>query len=92
MVSSRTVLTCAVLGSLVLNLGCGNMLHNLQPHRIQRLNRGPAPSIDPEFSEWKPKRQIRMAKKDSAVKVPTLSANSAEIVIVRAQTPVAETR
>jgi len=30
--------------------GCASIWHDLQPHRLRRLNRGPAPSLDPEFS------------------------------------------
>jgi hypothetical protein len=29
--------------------GCA-LLYELQPHRLRRWNRGPAPSIDPEFT------------------------------------------
>ncbi|MFN0199568.1 MAG: hypothetical protein ACKVT0_22680 [Planctomycetaceae bacterium] len=37
---------------LILGVGlCGcDMLHNLQPHRLQRLNRSSPPSGDPYFS------------------------------------------
>lgn len=36
---------CALLTS-----GCASLLYELQPHRLRMLNRGPAPSLDPEFS------------------------------------------
>ena len=32
--------------------GCA-LLHELQPHRLHRWNRGPAPSLDPEFTTMK---------------------------------------
>jgi len=92
MISSRTVLGCALLGSLMVNVGCSSIWHNLQPHRIQRLNRGAPPSIDPEFSQRDRKTQSRLARNQSPVKAPTLSANSAEIAVVRAQSPAAETQ
>ena len=53
--------------------GCASVFHDLQPHRLRRLNRGPAPTLDPEFS---------------AVSQPGPSvvlANSGEAVTVRAQ-------
>lgn len=34
--------------------GCASVLHELQIHRMNRLNRGPAPSEDPEFSRTEP--------------------------------------
>lgn len=84
MISSRTVLKCALLGSLIFQLGCATIWHELQPHRVQRMNRGPAPSLDPEFTHWKPTRPARMVD-DVDTKSATLSANSAEVAIVRAQ-------
>lgn len=39
-----------VLGSLLTTAGCASFWHDLQPHRLRRLNRVPAPSMDPEFS------------------------------------------
>jgi len=35
-------------------MGCADMWHNLQPHRLHRMNRGPAPTLDPEFSAVTP--------------------------------------
>jgi hypothetical protein len=40
--------TAVVLALLV--SGCASLMHDLKPHRLRRLNRGPAPSLDPEFS------------------------------------------
>lgn len=31
--------------------GC-ELMHNLQPHRLRRLNRGSAPHLDPEFTRY----------------------------------------
>ena len=87
MVSSRTVLVFALLGSLILTVGCANIWYELQPHRMQRMNRGPAPSLDPEFSLWKRNGQSRLANQNVAPKDATMSVNSAEIATVRAQSP-----
>jgi hypothetical protein len=88
--SSRTVVICAVLVSLIFQSGCA-LLYELQPHRMQRLNRGAAPSLDPEFTHWKPARPSRLADGANA-KIPTLSANSADEAVVRAQSPVEDLR
>jgi hypothetical protein len=34
----------------VANSGCA-LLHELQPHRLRRLNRVPPPHLDPEFTK-----------------------------------------
>lgn len=65
----------AVLALLTVELvgGCASVFHDLKPHRLRRLNRGPAPALDPEFS---------------AVTHPAESivlANSGQPVTVRAQ-------
>ncbi|MDZ4687882.1 MAG: hypothetical protein SH850_22645 [Planctomycetaceae bacterium] len=53
--------------------GCASFWHDLQPHRLRRLNRGPAPSLDPEFSSV------------SQPLGPAIVANSDQNVTVRAQ-------
>ena len=92
MISSRTILLYAFLGSLVFNVGCANIWHELQPHRMNRLNRGPAPSLDPEFSYHAHDRQQRFAKRDASTNEAELSVNSNEIVTVRSQSPTSVTR
>jgi hypothetical protein len=87
MTSSRTILCYALLGSLVANLGCSRMLHELQPHRLNRLNRGPAPSLDPEFTSKSPRQLPQLAKRISSAYDETVSANSTEVVTVRSQSP-----
>jgi hypothetical protein len=64
-------IAAAVLAAELIG-GCSTLFHDLQPHRLRRLNRGPAPSLDPEFS---------------AVSRPMNSvvANSGQPVTVRAQ-------
>lgn len=86
MMSSRTVAECALIGMLVLNAGCSSFWHDLKPHRLQRLNRCPAPSLDPEFIHYKRKSQTGLVKKIPPSRSATLSANSAEIVALRAPT------
>ncbi len=34
--------------------GCASLLHELQPHRMHRINRNPPPSTDPEFTSLPP--------------------------------------
>ena len=87
MVSSRTILTCALVCSIMSNLGCASFWHDLKPHRLNRLNRGPAPSLDPEFSHRTRSSKTQLVKRTTPRKAPTLSANSAEIATVRAQNP-----
>jgi hypothetical protein len=53
--------------------GCSTLLYDLQPHRLRRLNRGPAPSLDPVFSAV------------SRPVDPLVVANSGQPVTVRAQ-------
>lgn len=90
MVSSRTVVTCTVLFSLIFQSGCA-LLYELQPHRMQRMNRGPAPSLDPEFTQWVPARPNPNAETHET-RDPSLSVNSAECAIVRAQSPAVDRR
>ena len=89
MTSSRTVLLSAILCSLIFNLGCSSFWHEMQPHRLNRLNRGPAPSLDPEFSYRSRDTKTKLAKKDASSRDAKLSVNSAEIAHVRAQSPTA---
>ncbi|HET6423996.1 MAG TPA: hypothetical protein VFG20_09955 [Planctomycetaceae bacterium] len=39
-----------ILATVVSMAGCASMMHELQPHRLNRLNRNPPPSMDPEFT------------------------------------------
>ena len=87
MFSSRTILSCALVGSLLMNLGCTSFWHDLKPSRLHRLNRGAAPSLDPEFSHREQRSATHLAKRHAPVKTPTISANTAEIAMIRAQSP-----
>lgn len=61
------------------SLGCQSLLYDLQPHRLRRLNRHPAPSMDPEFSaiDRSPGESTGLA----------LSDRSEHAAVVRAQSP-----
>ncbi|MBI1345857.1 hypothetical protein GC163_06165 [bacterium] len=48
------ILRGLVIFSVFMASGCASFWHDLQPHRLRRLNRGPAPSMDPEFSAARP--------------------------------------
>lgn len=65
----------AIIAALLVEpfAGCQSLLYDLQPHRLRRLNRGPAPALDPEFSAV------------SQPTSPVVVANSGEAVVVRAQ-------
>lgn len=45
----RTWVRAGMVGLLLAQLAGCTLLHDLQPHRLRRLNRVPPPSIDPEF-------------------------------------------
>jgi len=66
-------------------MGCAAFWHDLQPSRLNRLNRGPAPSLDPEFTENGSNRSFHLVRRIVTKKSPTVSVNSAEIAVVRAQ-------
>lgn len=83
--SSRTILSFALVGVLIGASGCASFWHDLKPHRLQRMNRGPAPSADPEFSFRRSDSRTKLAHKNSSSKAATLSVNSAEEISVRAQ-------
>lgn len=90
MTVNRMVLLCSLLGSLVFNLGCASLWHELKPHRLWRLNRGAAPSLDPEFSYRPSTSRPRLAQCGAVSKDVTVSVNSNETVTVRSQSPLIE--
>lgn len=87
MISSRTIMSCALAGSLLMNLGCASFWHDLKPSRLHRLNRGAAPSLDPEFSLQEQRSSTQLARRQSPAKKSSISANTAEVAMVRAQSP-----
>ena len=69
----------------VLLTGCAKLRHELQPHRLRKINSGPPPSWDPEFSSLSVPGKLNSP--DDSCQAPSigLSANSAEIALVRSQ-------
>jgi hypothetical protein len=49
----------AIITIAVMCAGCQSLLYELQPHRLRRLNRHPAPSMDPEFSAIAPDLKVQ---------------------------------
>lgn len=68
--------TAILLSTLLLSqlAGCA-LLHNLQPHRLRMLNRGPAPSLDPDF----------MTQHSEQATSPLVAGDEGRPFVVRAQ-------
>lgn len=49
---------CVLAGGLWLTSSGCSLMHNIQPHRMWRWNRGPAPSTNPFFSISDPIPQL----------------------------------
>ncbi len=79
MISSRTLLTCALMFSMITNLGCASFWYDLQPYRLQRLNQGPAPTLDPEFTQKTRMGSTQLVRQVRSQKKTTISANQAEV-------------
>ena len=76
----------ALLSLLTVMLcGCANIWHELQPHRLRRMNSGPAPSWDPEFSQTSASRSLLLVKRREPAKTPVLTANKAGVTVARGQ-------
>lgn len=45
--------------------GCASFWHDLKPHRLHRLNRHPAPSLDPEFTSLTPEQKPTILRAQS---------------------------
>ena len=84
MISSRAILSCVLFCGVSPLMGC-SLLYELQPYRMHRWNQGPAPSLDPEFSRKERPSSIHVVKHDSRSDSSTMTANSAEITAIRAQ-------
>ncbi len=65
--------------------GCANVWHDLQPHRMRRINQGPPPSWDPQFSQTSASRSLLLARRNHPDKPPVLTANRAEVTVARGQ-------
>ena len=62
---SRIILTSLAAIALPLSLGCSSIWHNMQPHRLMKLNNGPAPSSDPEFTGGASTSAIRLVSRQT---------------------------
>ena len=71
----------------VSNCGCASVWYELQPHRLKKLNNGPPPSLSPEFTSQSPSQQRDAIRRVRQSKPAIVSANSAEVAMVRAQNP-----
>jgi hypothetical protein len=77
-----TYRTIVCLSLLSLSMcGCANMWHELQPHRVRRIN----PSWDPEFSLKSDSSATHFVRHDASQDSTLLVANRAELVTVRGQ-------
>lgn len=57
----RRILAIVIcLGPIVVS-GC-SMLHDLQPHRLRRMNRGSPPHLDPEFTQRDRSSEVLVAR------------------------------
>ena len=81
--SYRKILLLSLL-SITL-CGCANFWHDLQPHRMRRINSGPPPSWDPEFSQTSVSRSLLLVRRDNSAKPPVLTANRADVTVARGQ-------
>ena len=85
MCSYRKILLLSLL-SITL-CGCSDLWHNLQPHRIHRINSGPPPSWDPEFSQTSASRSLLLTQRIAPPKPAVLTANKADVTVARGQSP-----
>ena len=69
----RTLIVMTLLLSPV--AGCG-LLYELQPHRLKKLNSGPAPSFDPEFTTLDSATAIDLAHRSKTGSQPVVRAQS----------------
>ena len=81
--SYRKILLLSLLS--VTLCGCTDLWHNLQPHRLRRINSGPAPSWDPEFSQTSASRSLLLARRGGPPKPAVLTANKADVTVARGQ-------
>ena len=82
--SCRNILLVLLLTSFT--CGCASFLHDLKPHRLKRWNRGPAPSLDPDFTQsTRPARSrlVRLERPGTA----EMTANRADVTLARGQDP-----
>ncbi|MBS0205264.1 MAG: hypothetical protein JSS49_20360 [Planctomycetes bacterium] len=76
--SCRSVALALLLATFT--SGCASVWHDLQPHRLRRLNRHPAPSFDPEFSSLRQKSSVQLVSLNRQRPVDKVTANQADFV------------
>ncbi len=79
----RNILCLSVLS--ITMCGCANLWHELQPHRMRRINRVPPPSWDPEFSQTSASPELNLVRHDHPATPPRLSVNHADVIVARGQ-------
>ena len=79
----RNILCLSVLS--ITMCGCANLWHDLQPHRMRRINRVPPPSWDPEFSQTSASPEWNLVRHDHSATPSRLSANHADVIVARGQ-------
>ena len=70
---------------VIMNCGCASLWHDLQPHRIRRLNRGNAPALNPEFTRVTQPSRKQLVRLDGPRQSPVIKANSADVTLARGQ-------
>jgi hypothetical protein len=83
--SCRRILVASLLASFT--CGCANFWHDLQPHRLHRLNRGAAPALSPDFTQSVRPATNRLVRLDHSGDRTEVSANCAEVILARGQNP-----
>lgn len=69
----------------VFNCGCASFWYELQPHRLKKLNSGPAPSLSPDFTNRTSTHPPTLVRRDRSVKAAVMTANRAEISLATGQ-------
>lgn len=83
--SWRNILLASLLASFT--CGCASFWHDLQPHRLRRLNRGAAPSLNPDFTQSDRPIGTRLVNLSAPRKSAEMTANCAEVTLARGQNP-----
>lgn len=77
--SCRNILLASLLASFV--CGCASMWHDLK--RVHHLNRGDAPTLNPEFTSSSRSAKHRLVRLEGSARPAEMSANSADVTLAR---------
>ncbi len=83
--SCRNILLMSLLASFT--CGCASFWHDMQLHRLGRLNRGAPPSFNPEFSQSTRSANNRLVRIEGPRKGAEMTANRADVTLARGQSP-----